>query len=494
MKHHISYIIMMGDSLSDRGTLDRRKLFGLLPMDFLTALRKYSPRGRFTNGFAWSDLLSARFAEQMLIHELKHDGLDLLNASVEHDSTYISDSIIDHNHHRTGRLPRQDPSDIADALIAKDYHMQRQVEAIYTLDNDLFVKYEGRDFVRNYDEGGLTAHNWHGPSLNRFFQRNLASTLSEKRTNLLRYDAAHKVSEEDKEKTLVIEWSGANDLILANQHPSEEAAELAVEARKMNVEVLIREGGYRHFILFNLPDLSLTPRYQAMSEALNQSAQHCSNYFNAKLDEACQELTELYPDCHIERFDVNALFSHVYENPEAYGFDPDKRHLPYIHSPDFILNKKERTSPATGYMFWDDVHPTADMHAVLSDYFYQKMMPEYRILPQQSPHSQQALEIDDYALRTAFIIEYKKMLEYDSSSYITGRFKRSNINYREAGLVDILRHALDEGGARSLKVIQKLGWVDQTGLLIMKSPALENAMAALEKERIWIKSHATACY
>ena len=64
-----------------------------------------------------------------------------------------------------------------------------------------------------------------------------------------------------KIKTLVIEWSGANDLITVNLHPNIKTAQRAVNARIENIEKLI-EQGYQHFVLINLSDLSLTPRYQ----------------------------------------------------------------------------------------------------------------------------------------------------------------------------------------------------------------------------------------
>lgn len=30
----------------------------------------------------------------------------------------------------------------------------------YNLDNDLYVTFEGRDFIRSYDEGGLSAYDY----------------------------------------------------------------------------------------------------------------------------------------------------------------------------------------------------------------------------------------------------------------------------------------------------------------------------------------------
>ncbi|VVC75314.1 hypothetical protein AQUSIP_06030 [Aquicella siphonis] len=74
-KPTISHFVMMGDSLSDRGTMDRRKLFGVIPMSWLSGLAGRSPRGRFTNGFAWSDYISAMLADEFIIQHAEKKGI-----------------------------------------------------------------------------------------------------------------------------------------------------------------------------------------------------------------------------------------------------------------------------------------------------------------------------------------------------------------------------------------------------------------------------------
>ncbi len=48
----ISRFLMMGDSLSDWGSVKRRHLLGFIPMSWIAGLDKNSPKGRFTNGYA----------------------------------------------------------------------------------------------------------------------------------------------------------------------------------------------------------------------------------------------------------------------------------------------------------------------------------------------------------------------------------------------------------------------------------------------------------
>ena len=100
----ISYLITMGDSLSDRGTFYQRYLFGLIPVKMLSSSPKGSSAGRFTNGFVWSDHVSAMIANEFVIKELKAE--------------YHLDS-----------------ADIADGIINKSSRVKHSLNRAYTLDN-----------------------------------------------------------------------------------------------------------------------------------------------------------------------------------------------------------------------------------------------------------------------------------------------------------------------------------------------------------------------
>jgi phospholipase/lecithinase/hemolysin len=81
--------------------------------------------------------------------------------------------------------------------------------------------------------------------------------------------------------------------------------------------------------------------------------------------------------------DINKMFLDMYHQPGKYGFDPTKKKLAYVYSKDFQL-LPNGTSPSVGYMFWDDVHPTADLHAwlaYLSSAIYRK---KYEFTPVQN--------------------------------------------------------------------------------------------------------------
>src|SRR3990167_825678 len=356
-KPTVSNLVIMGDSLSDRGTLDRRLLFGFIPLDKLSGLEGRSPVGRFTNGYAWSDHLSAMFANEFTLRQLKK------------------------------RKHFVDVTDMSDAIITDEHKIKEHVDHAYSLSNDLSIHYQNRNFIRSYDEGGLTAHDYSwtlSNSISRFFTRLIVSTLAAKRRDLLAYYHQYKVAQKRKAETLIIEWSGANDLITVNARPSKEEVDKAIRNRIENAKMLI-QNGYRHVVLFNLPDLSLTPRYQRKNLAEQANAKEWSNYFNAQLAIACEKLADENKDlgCSINVFDINAEFKKIYEHPAEYGFKEDKLKQPYLQSPDFKI-KKDGTSPATGYLFWDDVHPTADTHVKLAEKFFDWCKNQYNVLMPES--------------------------------------------------------------------------------------------------------------
>lgn len=463
----ISHIVLMGDSLSDRGTMDHRHLLGFIPMDGLSGLKTTSPRGRFTNGFTWSDDIFVSFANEFGIKQLERDmspavGDELLEGLLDEQLS-------------VHRRPKQDDTDIADALIDEEPQVKRLVEKSYSLNKNLRFDYEGQVLARSYAEGGLTAHDYSWSfisSITLFFSRLILSTLGKKRKELFADDKKHGITDASKAKTLVMEWSGANDLITVNRKPTHEEVDKAVRARIQNVNELIKHG-YKHFVLFDLPNLGLTPRYKG--SAGEADATDCCNYFNEELKRACITLAQQHPECSIDVFEVSKTFDHIYNNPEAHGFDIEKRGQAYTATDEFKI-RKDRTSPAPGFMFWDGVHPSAHMHALLSDAAYRKYATIYNFTqPKVEPREKIKMPETEVELLAIFRAAYEQKFNQDKRGFL-GFFKRSNIVYQHADLKTILNHALYNGGHRSFAVLKELGWLDQNKQLIPDNLALENAL------------------
>lgn len=391
----ISRLVVLGDSLSDRGTLDKRKLLGFIPMALLSGLYGKSPKGRFTNGYLWGDYYCSAIAEGFQIEDVRKKFKLPHTASANAD---ISDEFL------TNRALRQ------------------QNEKDFSLNNDQHILFEGERFARFYCEGGLSAYDY---STNitldptKEVPRLILSSLDKKRKDLLDDDKKYSISKTEKAETLIIEWSGANDFITQNERPTHAEADNAVNARIKNLELLI-QSGYRNFALFNLPDLSLTPRYQAKNKWEQDNAAECCDYFNKQLAARCAELNRKYKDLHmpinLSVFDVNSEFKKIYFNPEQYGFDKSKLKTPFTSSEDFEKdkenpnNEKDKLSPSDGYMFWDDVHPTMDTHNILAAIFKVLIQSVFEFFAPKK-ESKSCKEDHDILKKNCFFAEEKPKME-----------------------------------------------------------------------------------
>ena len=376
----IRQLVVLGDSLSDRGTLDKRKLLGFIPLSYLSGLSKKSPKGRFTNGYLWGDYVSATTAEEFAIGHVRKE------LNLNHDA--------------------RSNADISDEFLTNSA-LRKENQDAFSLNNDRHVLFKGARFARYYCEGGLTSYDYSkdftfDPTIE--FPRLILSTLEKKRDELFADDKKYHVSKLEKSETLVIEWSGANDLVTENEKPTHTEVDKAVNERIKNIEKLI-QNGYRNFVLFNLPNLSYTPRFQAKNKKEQDNASECSEYFNVQLAEKCKELNKKYQDLHIpinlSVFDIATEFEKIYKNPEQYGFEKAKLRSPYTSSAEFEKNKqnpeyeKDQISPSEGFMFWDDIHPTADMHNLLAVQFKEHYSTVYEFM---SPYCEKKSIKDDCAL------------------------------------------------------------------------------------------------
>lgn len=492
-KTRITRFVALGDSLTDRGTLDRRYLLGFLPMNLLSGLNAHSPRGRFTNGYTWLDHFIAITATDLSIKSASSDKLSPAEKHIEevkgkYGLDKFKEEIIDSPDQISSATDaviteeKMSNDDLADAAITNAKQVETLFKYGYVLKYDNNVTYRGYNWVNCYAEGGLTAHDYSwNPilSIPKFFSRLILSTLAKVRSQLLAEDKKADRSAVEKKETLIMELSGANDLITVNKEPTKEEADKAVAERIKNVEILI-QNGYENFVLLGLPDLSLTPRYQRKSPKEQEEAKKWSDYFNEELKKKCAELAKNNLHCKIKFFDMNKTFRKIYNEPEKYGFDKAKLSQPYIESPDFKIDEEKKTSPAKGYMFYDDVHPTADVHAILGNIFsgkYRKKF-EFGWAVDESLDGKSEKE-----LVANFIVAYKAQLNHDKNR-LFGRFVSSNIKLDEKlTLKDILKHALVKNGERTKKILRdQLGWINKQGLLKLKEKSLAKAMDELQAD------------
>ncbi|ARB91825.1 SGNH/GDSL hydrolase family protein [Legionella longbeachae] len=428
---------------------------------------------------------------------------DIINPGHIVDSTDIADAAIAHRYKTNAQRAtlrnkmrllnastlQESSDDISDQIIT-DPRYSKYVQEYYSLDDGRTAQYNGQNFFANYSQGGATSYDysWKGlflslfapfTSIKLFFTRLIVSNLS-KQVDQFLVDLEKQEDYEDKERTLITVFSGANDLITVNSEPTKEAANLAVQSNIDNIEKLLQQG-FKNIMLCNLPDLSLTPRFQGTSR--EGQAHEITEYFNTQLEEKYKKLKEKYPSCSIDFFNINSIFTKIYtdvrDNPQseyAQYFDSKKLKEAYKDSTDYTMTP-ERTSPGSKHMFWDDVHPTATMHALLMSEFYKNIdaLGKYKITApaEQSPEQ----------LCKKFRQKYHEKLENSWFGFLSSN-KELPINYKEPAkaLNSILRFALDKNNKKAdyiRRAMIDLGWWvnNEPNMCI---PALADAMWVLD--------------
>lgn len=276
-KRNFKRVLRMGDSLTDKGQMFESAVGSF---SGLTAMN--APKHSFAPGWVWSDFMDTMLANETIIQTIKKEtGLTTLSA-------------------------------INDFILTNQQEISEKIHQFYSMDASAYAfMVDGQVISANDAIGGLTAHSYAGEpanSLTLFFTRLIVSTLEKQRRILLEQDK--DLSQKQKNGTVVIEWSGANDLITVNKKPTMLEADNAIAARMENLEALL-QAGYTNFILFNLPDLSETPRYRNLSEEEKQNARLCTEYFNRQLALRCREMSRMYPRAQISIFDVNKPFKKI---------------------------------------------------------------------------------------------------------------------------------------------------------------------------------------
>lgn len=420
------------------------------------------------------------------------------------DNTDIADVAIAHRHKTNAQREviqrkrallkapalRESSDDISDQVIT-DPRYRKDIEEYYSLDNGRTAQYNGQNFFANYAQGGATSHDYSWSSLflsilspftsiKLFFTRLMVSNLT-KQVNQFLEDVEKQEVSDEKEKTLITVFSGANDLITVNAEPTIEAADLAIQSNLKNIKRLMDQG-YKNIVLCNLPDLSLTPRFKGTSK--EKQAHDIADYYNGqlktKLQDLKDELSKKHSDFSIDLFDINTVFSQIYTDVEKNGqqskyaqfFDAAKLKEAYKDSPDYKMNP-DGTSPGSKHMFWDDVHPTATMHALLMSEFYKskEILGQYTI---SAPKEQSAKHLCD-----VFQQKYHEKLDNTWFKFLSWN-KELPIDYSESekALITILRYALDKHNKQANLVraaMTDLGWWvnDEPNMCI---PALADAM------------------
>lgn len=134
-----------------------------------------------------------------------------------------------------------------------------------------------------------------------------------------------------------------------------------VQAIAANIQ-LLHAAGARRFLVWNAPDIGLIPSIRSLEPffpGIAPTATFVSGLFNGGLASALSQLDAL-PGIRIDRFDLFTMLQSLYYTPAAFG-------LAEVNRPCITPNVApfKCRNPDT-YLFWDGIHPTAAVHAIVA--------------------------------------------------------------------------------------------------------------------------------
>jgi thermolabile hemolysin len=152
--------------------------------------------------------------------------------------------------------------------------------------------------------------------------------------------------------TLFVIWIGGNDYLYGGRD-----FQSTVDNVNEAMEHLVNFGAM-HLLVLNLPDLGAIPSLLDSPES-GQATQFTIN-FNTALGESTEAFRADNPGVGLYTFDVYALFVAIHNDPQGYGFINVDEPSPNFDVPDNF--------DGAGHLFWDDLHPTTQTHALLADH------------------------------------------------------------------------------------------------------------------------------
>ena len=165
---------------------------------------------------------------------------------------------------------------------------------------------------------------------------------------------------------------GANDILDALSDPSTAAGVVEAAANTAAAEVAtLNADGARTFLLYEVPQLGLTPEVEALGSTAQALADTLAQLFNSTLLSALAPLETGADSLKVFTLDSYDLLGNAIADPQRYGFSNVTQ--PCIDTPSCVT-----ASPSLQdtYLFWDGLHPTEGGHMLVAELAYAAAAPE----------------------------------------------------------------------------------------------------------------------
>ena len=160
---------------------------------------------------------------------------------------------------------------------------------------------------------------------------------------------------------------GGNDIRDALLSGNAALLQASLNSIFVNVSTLYQAGA-RRFLVVNAPSIGLLPSVRALEFALpfpglsglGGVADQATQQFNANLAGVVTMLQGSLPGVEIREFDFYALISNIYTHPADFG-------LTEVNAPCITPHVQPfKCANPDEYAFWDGIHPTKAVHAIIA--------------------------------------------------------------------------------------------------------------------------------
>ena len=159
--------------------------------------------------------------------------------------------------------------------------------------------------------------------------------------------------------TLYLLFAGANDFISGQTNVNVPVNNLSGDIGRLVA------AGARQFLVINLPLLGNTPRYNGNATTCDQFNTRTQS-FNTALATMLSGVQTSNPALTVFQFDLAGMFNQVLANPADFGLaNVTNSAAPGLQPGASSYNTNQLAPNPNQYLFWDDLHPTAAVHAIL---------------------------------------------------------------------------------------------------------------------------------